>query len=369
MTIRLSKCSISENEINSVVDVLKKENLGMGSNVIDFENSIKDFLDTDMDVVCVNSGTAAIHLALLCLGIGDGDEVLVPSLTYVATYQAISATGAKPISCEVLADTLFLDVTDASQKLTSNTKAILPVYYASSGKGISEVYAFAKSNGLRVVEDAAQAFGSLVDGVNVGSTGDVVCFSFDGIKNITCGEGGALLSKDPKVIQIARDSRLLGVEKDTEMRSKGSRSWDFDVNFQGFRYHMSNINASIGVEQLKRIHEFKKRRQSIVSQYNLKLGRIENVKSLSFEFEEIMPHIFVLLVEKRDALRAELLHSGIECGIHYKPNHLLSKYLMESNLPVTEGLYQQVITLPCHVDLTDDEVHQVCEKVIKFYEK
>lgn len=369
MSIRLSKCSISDREINSVIDVLKKEYLGMGTNVIDFENAIKDYLDTDMDVVCVNSGTAAIHLALLSLGIGDGDEVLVPSLTYVATYQAISATGAKPISCEVLAGTLFLDVIDASQKITPNTKAILPVHYASSGKGMSDVYEFAKENALRVIEDAAQAFGSSVDGVKVGKEGDIVCFSFDGIKNITCGEGGALLSKDSNVIRLARDSRLLGVEKDSEMRAKGSRSWDFDVNYQGFRYHMSNINAAIGIEQLKRINDFKVRRQQVITQYLTRLKPIKNVKTLNFNFEEIMPHIFVLLAENRNALRDHLLSSGIECGVHYKPNHLLSMYFDESRLPLTEGLYQQVITLPCHVDLTDDEVNHVCENIIKFYEK
>ena len=140
MKVRLSKCSISSDEIEAVKKVLESENLGMGLQVLEFEQAIKKYLQTSMEVVCVNSGTSALQLALSALGIGYGDEVLVPSLTYVANFQAISATGATPVACEIDADTLFINTKDAKYKITSKTKAIMPVHYASSSKGMDDVY-------------------------------------------------------------------------------------------------------------------------------------------------------------------------------------------------------------------------------------
>lgn len=365
--IRLSKSSLSEQEKEAVCQVLDKEYLGMGEEVQQFENAIKNYLDTSLDVVCVNTGTAALHLALSGLGIGKGDEVLVPSLTYVASFQAISATGATPIACEVHPETLFLDSDDARRKITKKTKVIMPVHYASSSKGMEAVYALAKEFSLRVVEDAAQAFGSKRNGKKIGQEGDIICFSFDGIKNITSGEGGCIVSGDLHLVQNVKDARLLGVEKDTEKRFAKQRSWDFDVKEQGFRYHMSNIMAAIGIVQLSRIALFQKRRQAIVFRYLEELKCLRQVKILAFDYEEIMPHIFVICAEERDELKAFLANNGIESGVHYKPNHLLSKYAGTSSLPLTEALYHEILTLPCHYDLSEDEQRYVIEKIKEFY--
>ncbi len=367
--IRLSKSSITQAEKEAILRVLDKEYLGMGEEVRLFENKIKNYLQTDMDVVCVNTGTSALHLALSALGIKEGDEILVPSLTYVASYQAISATGAKPISCEVNPNTLFLDIEDARKKVTKNTKVIMPIHYASSSKGMSQVYKLARDFNLRIVEDAAQAFGSKRDGINVGIDGDIICFSFDGIKNITSGEGGAILSNDKDFIQKVQDGRLLGVEKDTEKRYSSQRSWDFDVREQGFRYHMSNIMAAIGIVQLDRLENFKLKRQNIAKKYCKFLSNIVQIELLDFNFDEVLPHIFVIKAEKRDELREYLLSNNIECGIHYKPNHLHTKYKPDFSLPLTELIYEKILTLPCHVDLTNDEQNIVINKIREFYGK
>ena len=366
--IRLSKSSILQAEKDAVLKVLDKEFLGMGEEVKLFEIGIKEYIDTAMEVVCVNTGTSALHLSLSVLGLKSGDEVLVPSLTYVASYQSISATGAKPVSCEINPDTLFINVNDARSKITKNTKVIMPVHYASSSKGMDEVYSLAKEFNLRVVEDAAQAFGCKRDGDFVGKTGDVICFSFDGIKNITSGEGGAILSNDKRFIQKVKDARLLGVERDTEKRFSGQRSWNFDVSSQGFRYHMSNIMAAIGIVQIDRIDEFRSVRQNIARKYIKELSKLEDINFLDFDFNETLPHIFVIKASNRDKLREFLLMSDIECGIHYKPNHLLSKYNSTFDLPVTEEIYGQILTLPCHYDLTDSEQKYVIEKIKEFYE-
>lgn len=367
--IRLSKSSLSQHEKNAVMNVLDKEILGMGDDVNLFEQDLQTYLNTAYSVVCVNTGTSALHLSLSALKIGPGDEVLVPSLTYIATYQAISAVGATPISCEVDPLTLFIDPKDARQKITDKTKAIIPVLYASSTKGLEGVYALAREFHLRVIEDAAQAFGSLYeDSSPVGTKGDIICFSFDGIKNITSGEGGAIISSDQNIINHVKDARLLAVEKDTDNRYTAQRSWDFDVKEQGFRYHMSNIMAAIGRVQLTRFSEFKSKRQRIATHYLHMLKGVQEVTFLELNYDQTVSHIFVIKAKRRDDLREYLLSHNIECGIHYKPNHLHTKYRSSEPLPITESVYENILTLPCHFDLSEEDQNRVVETIKAFYE-
>jgi dTDP-4-amino-4,6-dideoxygalactose transaminase len=226
--IRLSKSCLSNTEKKAVSGVLDRENLGMGQEVKQFEDALSDFFSRS--TVCVSTGTSALHLAVQACGIALGDEVLVPSLTYISCFQAISATGAKPVACDIDLKTLCLDWKDAEKRLTANTKAIMPVHYSGGVGDLDAIYDFANKYKLRVIEDAAHAFGSIYNGKRVGSFGDIACFSFDGIKNITSGEGGCVVSHNEKILKRVRDSRLLGVEKDTEQRYSGNRSWDFDVS-------------------------------------------------------------------------------------------------------------------------------------------
>jgi len=365
--IRLSKSTIGQEEKNAVISVLDKEFLGMGEEVNLFEQEIKEYLKTDKEVMCISTGTSALHLAIEALNLDEDDEVLVPSLTYVASFQAISGARVKAIAVDICEDTLFIDLEDAKSRLTPKTKAIMPVHYASNAKDIQAVYDFANEYDLRVIEDAAQAFGCRNSMGKVGTSGDIICFSFDGIKNITSGEGGAVLSSDENIIQRVKDARLLGVEKDTQKRFEGQRSWDFDVKHQGYRYHMSNIFAAIGREQLKKIDFIEEKRKNIVSYYQEKLRTIEHVKVLDFDYENIISHIFVIKASKRDELREFLLSRNIECGIHYKPNHLLSLYKTDYSLPKTEKVYEQILTLPCQLDLTIEEQNLVIDTIKEFY--
>jgi dTDP-4-amino-4,6-dideoxygalactose transaminase len=243
----------------------------------------------------------------------------------------------------------------------------MPVHYASNSMGMDEVYNLATKFSLRVVEDAAQAFGSKRDGEAVGTRGDIICFSFDGIKNVTSGEGGAILSSDKKFIQKVQDGRLLGIEKDTEMRFSGQRSWDFDVKEQGFRFHMSNIMAAIGIVQIERLNQFKSKRQSIANTYNKAFKDVEKIKLLDFNYNEILPHIYVIKAQNRDELREFLISNNIECGVQYKPNHLHTKYAEKFTLPVSENIYKHILSLPCHFDLTMKEQDYVIKKIKEFY--
>ncbi len=339
----------------------------MGPEVQKFEEEIKDYINTDLNVVCVNTGTSALHLALHSLDIKEGDEVLVPSLTYVASYQAISATGATPISCDIEPHTGFIDLKDAEKRITNKTKAIMPVHYASHSSSIPEVYELAKKYNLRVVEDAAHSFGCLREGKIIGQEGDIICFSFDGIKNITSGEGGAILTADEEVLTRAKDGRLLGVEKDSDNRYRRERSWNFNVSRQGFRYHMSDLFAAIGREQLKRCDELFKRRKAHLKQYITELQNLAEIETLELDYDNLVPHIFIIKATKRrDELFEFLKTKGVQVGLHYAPNHLLNKFKTDYSLPVTESLSKEIITLPLHPDLTSDDITYVTDAIKEF---
>jgi dTDP-4-amino-4,6-dideoxygalactose transaminase len=366
--IRLSKSSIAEAEKRAVVGVLEREFLGMGAEVQQFEKKLSAFFGRP--AVCVVNGTAALQLAVQALNLENAAEVLVPSLTYVSSFQAISATGAKPIACDIDPKSLLLCLKDAELKITDNTRAIMPVHYNGGVNNLEEVYSFAQRYKLRVIEDAAHAFGTTYKYRPVGGFGDIACFSFDGIKNITAGEGGCIVTDDEIVLQFVRDARLLGVEKDTENRYLGKRSWEFDVKSQGWRYHMSNIMAAIGLAQLERFDEISSKRQKLAKLYDTLLFGNEEIDILPRDYNTVVPHIYVVRIiglKFRKELQSKLLDYGIQTGIHYQPNHWLSFYssLTVEPLIVTDEVFPELLTLPLHTDLTEHDVKYVVNALLK----
>lgn len=368
--IRVSKAVVGKEEAKAVSRVILEDGyLGMGKEVQKFEEDLEKFLGTKRRVICVNSGTAALHLAVASIA-KPGDEVLVQSLTYLASFQAISGAGAVAVACEVNPKTMTIDLKNAEKRITSKTKAIMPVHYAGDPGNLNEIYKFAKKHNLRVIEDAAHAFGTIYKKKLIGSFGDIVCFSFDGVKNITSGEGGAVVTADSKISQHIQDARLLGVRKDTEKRYKGLRSWKFDVTHQGYRYHMSNLFAVIGRVQLRKFPLFKKDRQYLAKRYIKLLKNIKGIEIFEKDYNNVVPHIFPIKVmnNRRDKLLRYLDDNNIECGIHYYPNHLLS-YYKPGFLPVTEKIYNQLLTLPLHPDLTNAQQNKIISSIKKFYDK
>ena len=254
-----------------------------------------------------------------------------------------------------------------NERITPRTKAIMPVHYASGTGNLAAVRELASRHGLRVIEDAAHAFGCIFEGRPIGATGDVVCFSFQGTKNITAGEGGAVVTADPLVAERVRDLRLLGVLKDTQQRFEGKRSWEFDVEEQGWRYHMSDLMAAMGRVQLRRFAtDMQPKRIELGRRYQRLLAGIGHVRTLPLEYGSTTPHIFPIYLENgtRDALRAALAEVGIETGIHYKPNHLLTRFgAGTESLPVAEQLYREMLTLPLHPELTEAQQDEIVEIV------
>ena len=373
MSMRLSRSIVGEAEAEAVRRVICEDGyLGIGKEVQQFEADVAAYLGVPASwVISANTGTAALHLAVeAVLGHGSGAEVLVPSLTFVASFQAISGAGAVPVACDARLDTATIDLADAERRLTPRTRAIMPVHYASNPVDLDGVYAFAEKHGLRVIEDAAHAFGCLYKGRKIGSFGDVVCFSFDGIKNITSGEGGCAVFFNATEAGYAADARLLSVEGDTRSRFAGTRTWDPDVKRIGWRFHMSNIMAAIGRVQLSRLDgEFIPARRALGDIYRQRLAGLDGLRLLQTDPQDfVVPHIVCVRVldGRKDELKAALTAAGIPVGVHYKPNHLLSLFRPAPGslpLPVTEQLYGELVTLPMHPGLSAADVEHICDVI------
>jgi len=357
--VRLMRSVVGSDEVAALERIIQDGYLAMGAEVLAFERELEEFLGGERKVVCVNTCTAALHLALEACNIGPGDEVLVPSLTYVATFQAISASGATPVACEVDPLTAFIDVQDAASRITSRTRAIMPVHLYGLTGDLDGIYDLAEAHGLRVIEDAAQSFGCRYDQKLIGARGDIVCFSFDGVKQVTSGEGGALVTADAEVTARVMDARLLAVQRDSEKRYANQRSWDFDVVDQGYRFHMSNLMAAIGRVQLRRFQqEFRARRIEIAKNYDRMLADTPGIRTMQIDYESVVPFSYATFIGngQRDIVRAALQEEGIETGVQYKPNHLLTKYGAGAvSLPITEALYEEQLSLPMHPLLTIEE--------------
>ncbi len=363
--IKVSQGCLGKEELAQVEDAFGYGYFGMASKVVEFEEKLAAYLGGGQ-AAAVNSGTSALHLALDALGLGPGDEVIVPSLTFVASFQAVSATGARPVACEVSGDTLLIDLDDVRNRITGRTKAIMPVHYGGNPCDMDSLLEIGREYNLKIVEDAAHAFGSFYKGKKIASFGDLTCFSFDSIKNITCGEGGAIVSRDNDLMELIKQKRLLGMDRKTHVSDWRERSWFYEVRTQGFRYHMSNINAAIGLAQLGKADAFAARRRQICLEYDAAFQSLPLIRCLNVNYTDVFPHIYVILVQngQRNNLMSFLKERDIETAINYIPNHFHSFYKEEKTfLPVTEKVFEEILTLPLHCRLSDEDVEKVIEGV------
>jgi dTDP-4-amino-4,6-dideoxygalactose transaminase len=314
-------------------------------------------------LVAVSSGTAALHLALLSLGIKDGSEVLVPSMTFCASIQAIIAARAIPVFVDIDPETLCCDVDDLARRITPGTRAIMPVHYGGQSCDMDTILDVAQRHGLLVVEDAAHAFGSCYKGRAIGTIGHATSFSFDPIKNITCGDGGAVALQDQQAAEKIINMRLLGIDASTRPIDGSNR---YQVTDIGYRYHMSDLHAAIGLQQLQKFPAIAARRREIWRCYAELLQSCVDVQLLHYNLTDSVPFNFVLRIlnNKRDGLLAYLRERGIEAAIHYPPNHLQPFFQRYATpLPQTELVYQQILTLPLYPALSNDEVAFVANAV------
>ncbi|MCX8022722.1 MAG: DegT/DnrJ/EryC1/StrS family aminotransferase [Syntrophorhabdaceae bacterium] len=366
--IPISRPYTDQEELQEIEKVLKSGWLGLGSVVQEFEKEIEKYLGSGY-VIAVNTGTSALHIALDAAGIGKGDEVIVPSLTFCAGIEAILATGATPVFCDIEVDTLNIDIDDVETKITSKTKAIMPVHYCGNPCEMDRLLKLGRQKNILIVEDAAHAFGSIYKGKKIGSFGDITCFSFDPIKNITCGEGGAVVVHNDDLADVIRKKRNLGIDREAWSRYHGKKPWYYEVTVMGYRYHMSNINAAIGLVQLKRLEQFIKRKREIVKRYNEAFSGIKGIALLKWNLNEIAPFSYMMRITngKRDELIDYLGEHGIGSGVHYIPNHLQPLFKSDAqSLPITEYVWKEIITLPLFFEMKDEEADFVIDTILNF---
>lgn len=365
--------TLGEDTKKHLNDALDVGWLGMGASTKEFENRISEFIGLkNRYVVATNTGTSALHIALLTAGISSGDEVIVPSFNYVADHQAIRMTGASVVMCDICEDNLGIDCKKAEKLITKKTKAIIPLHFAGIPCNQKEVFGLAKKYKLRVIEDAMHAFGTTINNKKIGSYGDITCFSFDPVKIITSIDGGCVIVNTQKEVKKLRRLRLLGVDKDTIERYKNKRAWDYDVLDEGYRYHLTNIMASVGISQIKNINRFIKNRQNICKKYNKAFEKIPVLKIPTTDFSNISPFIYSLRIlnGKREKLMKHLQNRDIDVGIHFIPVHK-HKYFQNckmSKMDVTEKICKEVMTIPLHSKMKKEFIQRVIHGITSFFD-
>jgi dTDP-4-amino-4,6-dideoxygalactose transaminase len=348
--------------------------LGMGALSRQFEQRLGSFLQlNDRFLVSTNSCTEAIHLAGQLIGLGIGDEVICPSFTYVAGHQAVSRTGASIVFCDIEPDFLSIDPGEVEKLITSRTRAIMAVDYLGLPCRMDELLLVAKKHGLRIIEDAAHAFGSRNNGRPIGSFGDITCFSFGPVKTITTLEGGAIVTSNPGDVQILHELRHLGIDSDTDARYRNQRNWEFDVVRQGFRCHLGSVPAAIGLAQMDLIEQFIANRQRYCRFYDEAFADLRSVQLFKTDWHDVAPYIYVIQVaaDKRAELIDHLKQLGISTGIHFLGAHAFSFYknCRRGDLSVTNGVIEKVLTLPLHPYMDELTLNRVAEGVRSFFSK
>lgn len=364
----LSDLRVDDELVDAVLQVVRSGWWSMGPRVEEFEREFAAFCRAG-EAIAVANGTAALHLSLVAIGCGPGDEVIVPSLNFVAAGNAIAVTGAEPVFCDILGpDDLNLDPSDVAAAITPRTKAIVALHYAGFPCDMDALTAM----GPIVVEDAAHAPGANVAGRMCGTLGHVGCFSFFANKNLPIGEGGMLVTED---VDLATQLRLLrshGMTTLTWERHRGHAS-SYDVLRPGFNYRLDEVRAAVGLVQLRRLPEENAARAAIAARYR---EALTDRRGLTVPFppaqERVMPahHLSVVVLPEgadRDAVRAALGEQGIQTSVHYPPIHMFSAYRSRSTrrLPRTEAVAGRILTLPLYGGMSDEQVETVIDALLQ----
>ena len=378
--IQVFRPSITEREVEAVSEVLRSGWLGLGPKTAEFETKFADYVGAEY-AIGTNSATAALHLVLAALGIGPGDEVLVPTMTFVSTAHAVLYCGATPVFVDIEPDTLNIDLEDAECRITKRTRAIVPVHYGGHACQMNELWQMADAHDLLVVEDAAHACGGQYYGQRVGSLrSTATCFSFHAVKNLTCGDGGMITTNQPELVHTLKRLRWCGIDKSTWDRARAvgaSRDryshygWYYEVHELGYKYHMNDIMAAIGLVQLDRLENTNARRREIVTQYNTAFAHMDWLECpVEHDYTTSAHHNYVIKTPHRDALNLYLRERDIATGVHYMPVHLHPYYRNRywTSLPVAEDVWTCLLTLPLYPDLTEDEVECVIQSILDFGE-
>ena len=371
--IPLSKPSISEDEITAVADVLRSGWITTGAKNAELEQLVCDITGARY-AVALTSATAGMHLLLKALDIGPGDEVITPSMTWVSTANQIELCGATPVFVDVNRDTLMVEADMIEPLITERTRLIVPVHYAGAALDLAPLRQLAEKHGIPLVEDAAHAIGTRYDGQPVGQSGTAI-FSFHPIKNITTGEGGMFCTDDGKLAEKIRQLRFHGLGVDAFDRETQGRSPQAEVLTPGYKYNLPDMNAVLGIGQLKRLDDLNNRRTEIARLYTDLLSEIDEIQPLQVP-DYTMTHCWHLYIIRldiesmaigRDGFMQALKEKQVGSGLHFRATHT-QKYYREKYtdtvvLPDTEWNSERICSLPLYPDMTDDDVYRVVDTI------
>jgi dTDP-4-amino-4,6-dideoxygalactose transaminase len=367
----LSKPSISDREIEGVVECLKSGWITTGPVCKSFENKFCE-LTGAFHAISLTSATAGMHLVLLALGVGEGDEIITPSMTFASTINMIAMLKAEPVFVDIHYDTLNINADKIEEKISRKTKAIIPVHFAGAPIDMDGIIEIAKRHRLAIIEDAAHAVGTYYKGIHAGGFGQIAIFSFHPIKNITSGEGGMITHSDEKLENQLRLLRFHGIERDAWKRYGKGGNPEYDIHRPGFKYNLTDIQAALGLAQLSRLDEINRRRSEIAGLYMEGLKGAEGLE-LPGVPDYLHVHAWHLFIVKilsmdRSNFMEKLSQYNIGYGLHFPACHLLSYVKKQfatgmGMLPETERAADKIISLPLFPDMKNDDVFYVCEAI------
>jgi perosamine synthetase len=369
-SIPYGKQWIDEEDIQAVVQVLRSDWLTTGPAVERFETAITAFTGAK-SAVAVSSGTAGLHAAMHALGIGPGDEVIVPALSFAATANCVVYQGGTPVFADVDPDTLLISPASARERITPRTRAIIAVDYAGQPCDYDALAELARRYGLSLVADACHSLGGAYRGKPVGTLARMTVFSFHPVKHITTGEGGMIVTDEPELARRMRAFRNHGITLDHRQREK-TGSWFYEMTELGFNYRLTDVQCALGASQLRRLPAWLERRRQIAHRYDAAFRTVRGVRSLKVDGD--VEHAYHLYVIRLDAGRSEvfrrLRQAGIGVNVHYVPIHLHPFYRQRFGTgpglcPVAEAAYEQILSLPMFPRLTDGEVDEVIAAVVE----
>lgn len=365
---------IEEDDMAAVRQVMQSGWITMGPKTVEFEQKFARFIGT-RHAVAVNSGTAALHLALEAIGLNEGDEVLLPTLTFAATAEAVVYCRAKPVLMDCEPDTFNIDPVQVESAITPRTRAIIPVHFAGHPCDMDRLLRIARKHNLWVIEDAAHALSARYRGRTVGTLGDMTCFSFYATKNITTGEGGMLTTERDEWADRARIMRLHGISKDAWKRYSAEGSWRYEIVAPGYKYNMTDMQAALGCSQLEKCQAMWARRSEIAERYSAALGSLDayEIPMARTDVQHAW-HLYVLRVcpgrlsIHRDRLIEELKSRGIGTSVHFIPLHLHPYYrdtwgYRPGDFPVAEDYFERCLSLPLYPAMTDEDQEKVIESL------
>lgn len=375
--LHFARPSIGSAEIREVVDSLRNGWITMGPKTQLLEGKFRDYVGSSQ-AVAVSSCTAALHLSLIAKGIGKGDEVITSPLTFAATANVIHHVGAKPVFADVEYGTFNIDPEKIRAAITKGTKAIIPVHYAGQPCNMNEIKKIAEEHNLAVIEDAAHAVGAEYEnGKKVGSSENLTCFSFYAIKNLTTGEGGMITCNDDGIAARLKRIRLHGISKDAWKRYSASGSWYYEIEEAGFKYNMTDINASIGLHQLEKIDSFNRKRKSLSGIYNRAFSSAKDKIRLHEVSRKIVSsyHLYPIVLREgcqidRNEMILGLNELNIGTSVHFIPLNLQPFYrktygYKEGDFPIAEEIYRGLISLPLYPSMKKEDAKYVAEAVLE----